>query len=373
MGTSEERSAISPSPSTESASSHEQGMILEVLPGEIICAIMRTLDNVRDMVAFAHTCSRARALLRSERTLWSAFCPHEREDDACMEVAVKYFKLQREFSKISCRAKPATFFYRPSSIDGQNIGIPACHRTTISEASTSFPPVCLQYLHLGSIPCEYMPYLTFTGSRFVRGKEKLMFLVYCEHRKQCIYEAEFATDGRVISAHSNSALLDLDEVMQSFGKLWKGSHAATLLTIIKRVLELNEVRSLLLEKLAVTDGDTRDVQSLVRECGLKAKFLPKGHVLTASPGSGTPSYSVVFLVGIQQSQTRRTANLGSLFAICEQVKALKTYIETIPRGATYKIVIRCNSFKDRRQYHRVIQSMVDHSFLLNPSIERVDA
>ncbi len=248
-------------------------------------------------------------------------------------------------------------------------------------------PDLFEMLSLGSIPSSFCPYFTLASAcsrlngaaakRSGSGKS-LRFLVYSEDTRHCLFETELVKSSarpRVRletlsvkkSLPQNLGELDLMVLPEDseYSEMELAVKMEVFLSILTRVHHLNRERTDTLGRVSVLCESVDTVASLSQKCGMKEVSTRSVHGLlrrdcphVVSLLVNTPKAG-----GARGSSGRRRVN--HLYSACEVVKEVQTYLETKPENLQ-RLVIHCSTLKEVKQYRRIIQSIFDHAFLINP-------
>ena len=339
------------------------------LPDQLVVHILKQIDSLQDIHSFGLACRKARILLETceSRDLWTKFCPRpERHNGRSLKLALSYNKLKSILQSGGMCPKPATFYYRfqPQS---RTVGIPKNERYEVDPAifarNSDCPyPNFLDLLSLGTIPCSYCPYFTLVKtSKKLRKERRLCFVIYSDDTRKCLYETEFLQTsqfrrGRLMRVTLHKPTLDSNESANAVLE-----EMENLQCILRKVYHLNKERSDILSKISVLHKNVDLVRSLSQTCGIKE--------LCQKKCVGIQNRSTAFLVSVRMNQQEpnpgRVRRVNHLYSACEQIRDIQRYLECKPENLE-KLVIHCCTSKEVKQYKRIIQSMLDHAFLLNP-------
>lgn len=366
--------------------------IFSRLPHQLLVDILERVCSLEDVHSFGCVCREFRQFLLDSETrgLWNAFCPYkETEGATSLFVALSYNKLQRILDLGSCRPKPATFYYRfqpQNRILGIADGDAVCITSAALHTEFVIPPAFLSMLALGSLPSSYCPYFTLAKRwKKTRTESTLIFLVYSPDTTQCLFQTEWVETfpeypGIGSSVRLVKALAHKFVPLESIEALQVA--VENLHEVLSQVYHLNKQRSDLLGMISIVHDQKQAVTSSSEYCGIR-EFCVKDFK-EAIKGIG--AWSIVhrqFIVSVELDSQSNLQSRGStstrqrvnhLYSACEQVKEVQQYLETGKAQKTLlKLVIHCRDRKEVMQYKRIIQSMLDHAFLLNPELEPWDS
>ena len=229
----------------------------------------------------------------------------------------------------------------------------------------------LEMLALGSIPCSYCSYFTLV-TKFERNSEgtRLCFLVYSEDTTKCLYEAELVqasgTDcARLVGVSIHRSLIDMSACRPPPDSVTT-EKIDSLVAILMKVYYLNRERSGILSKISVLHKNVEMVKTLSETCSIKQFNQRKCTRIESVVDSS-------FLVSVridspQPSHHLQRRSVTHLYSACEQIKDIQRYLRQKPQHLE-RLVIHCYTLKEAKQYKRIIQSMLDHAFLLNPELK----
>ena len=339
-------------------------MALLDLPNQFIVLILKQAESLRDIHSFGCACRASRDLLRGEesRELWRRFF-----GALSLRQALSIARLKRILAGGCARPKPATYYYRFQAASrvgmGSGAGTCALDCESIRRAFDRVPQFS-QTLALGSLPSAFCQFFTLArGSH----KDSLVFIVYSECTRFCLYEVEFR-GGKIVAAKASARALE-DR---------GGNTTEDLVEAMAKVYESNRARVETLSMVSVLDLSRNSMRDLCSACGMEtvdtceeAEGLERSGafvLLVASTSRGQPCASASGRAG------RRTARVQNIYQRCEQMKRIQEFLGNRPKTPGQKpsrlerVVVCCEGAKEVKEYRRVVQSMLDHAMVVNPEI-----
>ena len=268
--------------------------------------------------------------------------------------------------------KPATFYYRfqPKrqvvgiSDESKSVGITELVTPELQTLCES--PNFIELLSLGSVPTRRCPFFTLVRSvkRDRRSENTVCFLIYSEDARTCLYEAEFSrkVPGKILRLCANRAALSSEAEDDDLAELGLAVERAHF--ILREVFLLNSARSKTLGKISVLHQSVKAVRSLSKACGVdEYRVRSCKHIEDKS----SPFIVTVIIYSDEASPSSsarpRARRVSHLYRGCEQIKEIGEYLASYPRHLE-RVVVCCSSEGEVKRCKRIVQSIMDHAFLL---------
>ena len=268
--------------------------------------------------------------------------------------------------------KPATFYYRfqPKrqvvGISDESKSVCITELVTPELQTLCESPDFIELLSLGSVPTRRCPFFTLVRSvkRDRRSENTVCFLIYSEDTRTCLYEAEFSRKipGKILRLCVNRAALLSEAEDDDLAELHLAVERAH--SILHEVFFLNSARSKTLGKISVLHQNAKAVRSLSKTCGVNEYRVRSCKHIEEKPSSFIVTVIIYSDEASPSTSARpRARRVSHLYRGCEQIKEIGEYLASDPEHLE-RIVVCCSSEGEVKRCKRIVQSIMDHAFLL---------